>query len=228
MQFVETFEGERAREYENRIGKMIPMYDGILELVSTLLHEFTPENGKILGVGCGTGADFKNLIRIAPSRFQITGVDPSPEMIEQAETKFPQIRFIANTIDKLSLDELYHSATLLFVLHFLPDDGSKLSLLKEIHSRLENGGRFILFDLYRSGEDSEILFGQAASYLRNFQGWPEAHLRIYLDRVSKLHRIPEDRYLELLQEAGFAESKQIFQCLHVGGWLATKRDETKK
>ncbi|PJZ64893.1 SAM-dependent methyltransferase [Leptospira wolffii] len=223
MQFVEKFEGERAREYENRIGKMIPMYNGILELVPTLLLELTPENGNILGVGCGTGGDFRNLIRIAPERFRITGIDPSPEMIEQAKSKFPGIRFFADTVDKLPSNELYHSTTLLFVLHFLPDDGSKLTLLKDIYSRLKEGGNLILFDLYNSYQDEKIQFAHAASYLRNFQGWKEDNLRIYLERVSQLHKISGNRYSELLQEAGFIEIRQIFQCLHVGGWLATKR-----
>lgn len=223
MTHVEKFEGERAQVYERRIGKMIPFYSGIMELVAIYLLENTPEKGKILSVGCGTGADFSKLLKISPDRFSITGLDPSPEMIEQAQKKFPQLKFICGTVGELPLVEEYDSATLLFVLHFLPDTGDKLSILKEIHSRLKKGGSLILFDLFDSEPNgSEILFQNIKSYLINFQGWEEEAVQIYLKRVFELHRIPGTRYTELLQEAGFSVSSQKFRSLHVGGWTATK------
>lgn len=223
MTHVEKFEGERAQVYERRIGKMIPFYSGIMELVAIYLLENTPEQGKILSVGCGTGADFSKLLKISPDRFSITGLDPSPEMIEQAQKKFPQLKFICGTVGELPLVEEYDSATLLFVLHFLPDTGDKLSILKEIHSRLKKGGSLILFDLFDSEPNgSEILFQNIKSYLINFQGWEEEAVQIYLKRVFELHRIPGTRYTELLQEAGFSVSSQKFRSLHVGGWTATK------
>ncbi len=222
MEYVEKFEGERAKEYENRIGKMIPFYDGILEIVTTFLIEYTPPNGKILSVGCGTGADFRNLLEKFPDRFQITGIDPSSEMIEQAKKNFPSVQFYCGTIGQFPLDPKFHSATLLFVLHFLPDDGAKLSLLKDIYSRLEKGGSFILFDLYIPDMDTKVLKEILESYLKNFQNWEGPALKLYLKRVFQLFRIQEQRYTELLKEAGFSEAKQSFRCLHVGGWTAVK------
>ncbi|EID99754.1 class I SAM-dependent methyltransferase [Leptospira licerasiae] len=223
MTHVEKFEGERAQVYERRIGKMIPFYSGIMELVAIYLLENTPEKGKILSVGCGTGADFSKLLKIFPDRFSITGLDPSPEMIEQARKKFPQLKFICGTVGELPPAEEYDSATLLFVLHFLPDTGDKLSLLKEICSRLKKGGSLILFDLFDpQTEGSETLFKNIKSYLINFQGWEEEAVGIYLKRVFELHRIGSARYTELFQEAGFSEYSQKFRSLHVGGWIATK------
>lgn len=223
MTHVEKFEGERAQVYERRIGKMIPFYSGIMELVAIYLLENTPEKGKILSVGCGTGADFAKLLKIAPDRFSITGLDPSPEMIEQAQKKFPELKLICGTIGELLATEEYDSATLLFVLHFLPDTGDKLSLLKEIYARLKKGGSLILFDLFDSEPNGpENLFQNIKSYLINFQGWEEEAVQIYLKRVFELHRIPSSRYTDLLQEAGFSVNSQKFRSLHVGGWIATK------
>ncbi|PJZ48131.1 class I SAM-dependent methyltransferase [Leptospira saintgironsiae] len=223
MTHVEKFEGERAQVYERRIGKMIPFYSGIMELVAIYLLENTPEKGKILSVGCGTGADFARLLKIAPDRFSITGLDPSPEMIEQAQKKFPELKLICGTVGELPAAEEYDSATLLFVLHFLPDTGDKLSILKEIYARLKEGGSLILFDLFDSEPNRpEILFQNIKSYLINFQGWEEEAVQIYLKRVFELHRIPRSRYTDLLQEAGFSVNSQKFRSLHVGGWIATK------
>ncbi|TGK07979.1 class I SAM-dependent methyltransferase [Leptospira semungkisensis] len=224
MGHVERFEGERAQIYERRIGKMIPFYDGIMELVATELLAITPESGNILSVGCGTGGDFKNLLKIAPERFSITGIDPSPEMIEQAIRKYDKIHFECKTVDQLPLEPKFHSATLLLVLHFLNDEGEKLSLLKEIYDRLQPGGNLILFDLFKSmPEEDDTLYSYVKSYLLNFKGWEEEALNQYLKRFYELHRIPESRYLELFKEAGFFKVQRKFQAFHVGGWMATKK-----
>ncbi|PJZ77570.1 class I SAM-dependent methyltransferase [Leptospira neocaledonica] len=223
MSHVEKFEGERAKVYNRRIGKMIPFYSGIMELVAIYLLENTPEKGKILSVGCGTGADFAKLLEVSPDRFSITGLDPSPEMIEQAQKKFPQLKFICGTVGELPLVEEYDSATLLFVLHFLPDSGDKLSLLKEICGRLKKGGSLVLFDLFDpEPKESKTLFQNIKSYLINFQGWEEEAVEIYLKRVFELHRIESPRYGELFLEAGFSRSSQKFKSLHVGGWIVSK------
>lgn len=220
MDFIETFEGERAEHYENRIGKMIPFYSGVAELVASSLIDTIPPGKKILAAGCGTGADFGALLKVAPDRFQITGVDPSPEMIEQAKKKFPNANLICSPVSALDKDLRFDGTTLLFVLHFLPDDGAKLSLLKDISSRLEKNGKFILFDIYDSNEDMDSVFEDVAGYLRTFQGWENGALETYLNRVRTLHKIPGRRYETLFQEAGFRKWKQIFQAHYVGGWIA--------
>ncbi|AOP32698.1 SAM-dependent methyltransferase [Leptospira tipperaryensis] len=220
MDFIETFEGERAAQYENRIGRMIPFYSGVSELVASLIIDSIPEGKKILAAGCGTGADFEALLKVAPDRYQITGVDPSPEMIEVAKKKFPNSDLVCSPVSGLDKNVRFSGATLLFVLHFLPDDGSKLSLLKDISSRLGPGGKFILFDLYDSNPDMNSVFREVAGYLRTFQGWENAALETYLDRVKTLHKIPANRYETLFQEAGFQNWKQIFQAHYVGGWIA--------
>ncbi|TGK10844.1 class I SAM-dependent methyltransferase [Leptospira stimsonii] len=220
MDFIETFEGDRATQYENKIGKMIPFYSGVAELVASSLIDSIPQGKKILAAGCGTGADFGALMKVAPDRYRITGVDPSPEMIEQAKKKFPNAELICSPVSGLEKSLLFSGATLLFVLHFLPDDVAKLSLLKDISSRLEPNGKFILFDIYDSNEDMDSVFKDVAGYLRTFQGWDDSALETYLNRVKTLNKIPPKRYAELFKEAGFIKWKQIFQAHYVGGWIA--------
>ncbi|EPG73044.1 methyltransferase domain protein [Leptospira fainei serovar Hurstbridge str. BUT 6] len=223
MEYVESFEGERAKAYDERIVKMIPFYDGIKELVATFLLEFVTENSKILCAGCGTGADFQKLLEIAPDRYSLTGVDPSPEMISQAKAKYPFLNFECCTVRNLPLDIVYSGATLLFVLHFLSDDGTKLSLLQEIGKRLLPGSIFILFDLCEpEPHNRNLVFQSIESYLRNFKEWTAGELKLYIKRVKQLPRISGPRYEELLQEAGFSKIQLVFQALHVCGWIAFK------
>ncbi|EQA38810.1 methyltransferase domain protein [Leptospira inadai serovar Lyme str. 10] len=223
MEYVESFEGDRAKAYDERIVRMIPFYDGVQELVATLLLEFVKENSGILCAGCGTGADFQKLLEVAPDRYSITGVDPSPEMISQAKIKYPSLRFECCTVQNLPVDIAYAGATLLFVLHFLPDDGAKLSLLQEIAKRLEPGSTFILFDLCDpSPHNRDFIFRSAESYLKNFKEWKSSELKLYIKRVKRLHRISEFRYQELFHAAGFSNAQQVFQAMHVCGWVVFK------
>ncbi|MCG6166524.1 class I SAM-dependent methyltransferase [Leptospira sanjuanensis] len=222
MDYIETFEGERAVQYENRIGTMIPFYSGISELVATSILNSVPVGKKILAAGCGTGADFRALLKIAPDRYSITGVDPSPEMISIARKNFPNAELISSPVSALDPNRKFSAATLLFVLHFLPDDGAKLSLLRDISSRLEPGGIFLLFDLYDSQARMEVVFNELGLYLKTFQGWEEEALKTYIQRVKDLNRIPSARYEDLFRKAGFQNFKQIFRAYHVGGWEAKR------
>ncbi|WP_246836806.1 class I SAM-dependent methyltransferase [Leptospira kmetyi] len=218
MDYIEPFEGERASKYESNIVTMIPFYSGISELVATLILKSIPSGSKILAAGCGTGADFRSLLKVAPDRYRITGVDPSADMIAIAQKNFPGAELICAPVSSLDPNRKFSAATLLFVLHFLPDDGTKLSLLKDISSRLEPGGTFILFDLHDSQSDMEIVFEELSLYLKEFQGWEKEALKTYVDRVKGLKRIATPRYEELFREAGFKSWKKIFQAYHVGGW----------
>lgn len=221
MEHIEIFEGERAREYENRIGKMIPFYSGILELVASLLVQSVEKGSDILCAGCGAGGDFRHLLKVAPD-YRITGVDPSPEMIEQAKSVYPDVSFFCGTVSELDIGKKFQAATLLFVLHFLPDTGEKLYLLKNISDRLESGGKLILFDLYNSFENMDFIWGQLNTFLKINYGWDETTLSGYINRVKNLHRISEERYIELLQEAGFARIIPMYRVMHTIGWVAEK------
>ncbi|EQA44645.1 methyltransferase domain protein [Leptospira broomii serovar Hurstbridge str. 5399] len=223
MEYVESFERERAKAYDERIVRMIPFYDEVKELVATLLLEFVKENSKILCAGCGTGADFQKLLEVAPDRYSITGVDPSPEMISQAKVKYPSLHLECCTVQNLPINISYSGATLLFVLHFLSDDGTKLSLLQEIAKRLTPGSLFVLFDLYDPiPHNGDFIFRTVESYLKNFKEWKSSELKLYMKRVKQLPRISGPRYQELLHEAGFSNAQQVFQVMHVCGWVAFK------
>lgn len=218
MDYIEPFEGERANKYESNIVTMIPFYSGISELVATLILRTVPSGTKILAAGCGTGADFRSLLKVAPDRYRITGVDPSSDMIAIARKNFPNAELICAPVSSLEKNLKFSAATLLFVLHFLPDDGAKLSLLKDISSRMEPGGMFVLFDLHDSDPAMETVFDELSLYLKEFQGWEEEALQTYVNRVKGLKRIPNSRYEELFREAGFKNWRKIFQAYHVGGW----------
>ena len=85
MNQVEIFENERATGYNQFVETWIPNYYYFLDRLPKLLSETNQK--ELLVVGCGTGNEIERFTRTS-EHWEITGIDPSPEMIKQASEKF--------------------------------------------------------------------------------------------------------------------------------------------
>src|SRR5690242_6784620 len=147
MNKVEIFEKERATGYNQFVETWIPNYNYFMDNLPKLLSE--TGNKKLLVVGCGTGNEIERFTHAA-EEWSITGIDPSSDMIKQAVQKlgdFKNINLVEGLVSDLDKSDKYGASTLLLVLHFMEDNGTKLSLLKDIADRLETGAPFILLDI---------------------------------------------------------------------------------
>src|SRR6185295_13559180 len=147
MNKVEIFENERATGYNQFVETWIPNYHYFIDNLPKLLRE--TENKDLLVVGCGTGNEIERFVHAA-EQWKITGIDPSPEMINQAVQRlsnFDKVNLIKGLVSDLDKSHRYGAATLLLVLHFMDDDGTKFSLLKNIAESLEIGAPLILLDI---------------------------------------------------------------------------------
>jgi SAM-dependent methyltransferase len=77
-------------------------------------------NGRVLDVGCGTGAN----IAAFSDRHDAVGVDPSPEGIRLARERFPEARFVEGTVPGAGDDEARAADLILLtdVIEHVPDD----------------------------------------------------------------------------------------------------------
>lgn len=121
---------------------------------------------------------------------------------------------------------LYDAVTCILVMHFLPDDGSKLALLQSIAQHLKSSAVFILVDMF--GEintpEFERMVSIVQAYWEEMNMPPEKRLEL-LETVNKakgIYPIPESRVFELLKQAGFGSVMRFYTGLWVGGWVATK------
>ncbi|MBF7016051.1 class I SAM-dependent methyltransferase [Staphylococcus durrellii] len=105
------------------------------EGIATLLNVQNSEN--ILDLGCGTG-DLTH--KIAQQGAIITGVDASPEMIMQAQKKYPEIHFEVADASTLSTLNQYDAIFSNAVLHWT---FNHLKIFKNCYSALKDNGRFI-------------------------------------------------------------------------------------
>jgi len=102
---------------------------GRRRIVQRMVAEVLPpsQTATILDIGCGTGA---NLAALA-DRYACVGIDTSPEAVELARQRFPNVRFLVGDAPD-DVPELMSKARLLLmmdVLEHLSDDFAALSAL---------------------------------------------------------------------------------------------------
>lgn len=221
MEFVEIFAGERAREFDSAIRSRIPGYEAILQLATGAIAS-RRRSGSVLSVGCGTGQDVLQLAR--DPAYRVTAIDPSPDMVAIASARFRELGIEGVDLRCCSVSDLpdeprYDAALLCFVLHFMPDDGSKDRLLAQIARRLVPGGALVLTDFARTEAFAEDLSTLAAYLERSTPMAPVAR-ESYLARIrDRLHLLPAGEYPERARRAGFARIRPLHASLHVHGWI---------
>jgi tRNA (cmo5U34)-methyltransferase len=223
MNQVEIFENERATGYNQFVETWIPNYNFFMDRLPKLLSE-TPHKD-LLVVGCGTGNEIERFTRMPVQQWEITGIDPSPDMVKQAREKlkpFANIKLVEGLVSDLDPARKYGAATLLLVLHFLKDDGGKLNLLKDISDRLLPGAPFVMLDI--TGDKEQIK--NNLKVLRHFlpDGLDEQQVNNRLARIeNELLHVSESRLSDLCVEAGFEPPVRFFQSAIYMGWLTSKK-----
>lgn len=222
MNKVELFENERATGYNQFVETWIPNYHYFINNLPKLLSE--TENKNLLVVGCGTGNEIECFAH-ATEHWKITGIDPSPEMIKQAVQKlnnFDKITLIEGLVDNLDKSNKYGAATLLLVLHFMEDNGTKLNLLKSISERLEFGAPLVLLDI--TGNKTQIKENLEILRLLLPKNLDRDDIKNRLHRIeNELNAVSEERLGQLLTEAGFDAPLRFFQTSIYMGWMTRKK-----
>ena len=219
------FEEKRAKVYDDFISKWMPGYARYMEMLPYILKSSSSATENILVVGCGSGNELLSLNKKFPKSF-ITGIDPSAAMVKIAENKLEglaNIKVIKGTVEAIDTVHTFDAATLSLVLHFIPDDGRKLQLLKEIASKLTPKSVFILCDVFGSVKEIEvnlqILKNLLAPITNDFL---ELENRIEHIRNS-FHYVDQDRLEVLFFEAGFTMPISFFKSSVYSAWLAFKK-----
>ena len=220
---------EEAGQYDAMMTRVFPGYEQLPLVVLSHLRTCLGQAARVLDVGCGTGATLTAFASHQPE-WSFIGVDPAEPMLEVARRKASaadlndRVTFIHGTVEALPDRPKFDAATCILVEHLLPDDGTKLHLLEEVHRRMVPGGWFVLVGLH--GDLSKpSAQGKLDAWLEfvALQGLPKAaqdnvrHRATVEDSV-----VPEKRIRGLLEEARFMNVKRIYQVQLLGGWQAQK------
>ena len=224
------FDRDRADGYNLDIRKAIPGYEALHGMAQSILASNLPTAASVLVVGSGTGMELISYAR-QHSQWSLTGVDPSPEMMAIAKSKLKNEKLLSRVslhtgyTDTLSQTKLMDAATLMLVMHFVNDDDSKLSLLRDIAKHLKPGAEFILADLH--GDKSRPYFAKLKTAWQNFyfsqlddtaRAKAEQNFAATID--NSIYFVSETRIKELLNAAGFSNVTKFYNAFLFGGWTA--------
>lgn len=222
---------EAAQAYDRRVRDAIPGYEALHQLACVVVAEATRGQGRVLVGGAGTGQECLALAQSCPS-LHVVGVDPSQDMLAQAEAKVTRfglharVRLYPSEIKALPSFEPFDAATLLLVLHFLADDGAKQALLTDVAAHLKPGAPLVLADLFGPGWDDphQGELRNIWTHLQQAVGIDGEAIRAGFEHIEHfVYPITEARLAELLAAAGFDPPQPFFRALCFGGWVARRR-----
>ena len=117
--------------YDDKHSFVWKMAAGLLELLAAQRGE------RILDVGCGTG---HLTAQIAEAGALVTGIDCSPEMIRQAQEKYPKLQFQVMDAREITFPESFGAVFSNATLHWITEPER---VLAGIARSLRPGGRFV-------------------------------------------------------------------------------------
>ena len=212
--------------YATLAEKFIPARHAIFTIIEAAfveLLEFRP--AKVLVVGAGGGEEIVRLAQKNQS-WSFIGVDTYEPMIELAHKRIsenvPQAKYELAAIPLSDLEETdFDAATCILTAHFVPDDGSKLALFKDIRARLKPGAPLAIVDgVGTSGEPRTELMRRFWKQHALLNGADPEMVENNAENFRKVAVVSTERELELLAEAGFSDLQPIFKALAIEGWLA--------
>src|SRR5260370_31230475 len=126
---------------------------GLLDLLAAQPGE------RILDVGCGTG---HLTAQIAEAGALVSGIDRSPEMVRQAEEKYPDLRFQVMDAREITLPESFDAVFSNATLHWITEPER---VIAGIARSLPPGGRFVA-EFGGKGNTAQFLAAAARAWSR--------------------------------------------------------------
>ena len=113
-----------------------PVWQEIKDLLSEIRS-----GSSVLDIGFGTG----RVRQVLPTNLDYTGLDNSPELLEVAQRRYPNNKFIQADARQLPLPDKFFDAVLLIaVVHHFLNKQDRMKVLSEARRVLKTGGRLYL------------------------------------------------------------------------------------
>jgi trans-aconitate methyltransferase len=172
-----------AELYDDKHSFVWRMAAGLLDLLQAKPGE------RILDLGCGTG----HLTgQIAASGAKVVGVDRSPDMIQQAREKYPNLQFEVMDGREITFAEAFDAVFSNATLHWIKEPEK---VIEGIANVLRPGGRFVA-EFGGKGNTKELLAAVARAW-HKFGIPGEAPKRWYYPNIPEYSSLLEKHGLEV-------------------------------
>lgn len=210
-------------QYADNLVRQVPGVHALHQMASVLLAERVPSDGRVLVLGAGGGIELKVFAEAYP-QWQLTGVDPSSEMLGLAArtlgSMVPRVKLVNGYIESV-LETDFDGATCLLTLHFLSFE-ERLRTLRELNRRLKPGAPLVIAHHSVPDDADEKLswFRRWAAFI-SANGIPEDSAYSRADTIaSKLPTLSPESEVDLLKKAGFEQPSLFYAALTFRGWVA--------
>ena len=226
-----VFDHNVARVFPDMIKRSIPGYPTIIENIGLMAAHYASPDSLIYDLGCSLGAATQSIRRhLRKEGCRIIAVDNAEAMVQRcteylsAQDAMMEELTPATVMqgDILELELQPCSVVVLnFTLQFIPP-AKRLALLTRIRQSLLPGGILILSEKFCF--DDPVVQEQLEQVHYSFKranGYSDleiAQKRSAIENVMLLDSQPT--HLQRLQEAGFSQAYNWFQCLNFGSIVA--------
>lgn len=221
------FDVLRANEYGQQARIGLAGYDACHELSACILSASLEgqTDARILVVGAGgTAGEIIMAGKLEPD-WRFLAVDPSEPMLTLAKGQIQKadledrVEFVIGELAEVSSELKFDAAIMIGVLHHIPDDVGKSTLLSEVSTRLRSGASLVLAGNYRSYESEPLLMAAWAARWRMHGADPdEVKAKFAKIRNGAAPPESEEKVEKLLCAAGFETPKRFFSSLFWGAW----------
>jgi tRNA (cmo5U34)-methyltransferase len=218
-----SFDAHSASSYSEGPPRQVPGYSSLHRMVSLLLAERTPPDGRVLVLGAGGGQELKALAE-AHSGWSFDGVDPSPDMLRLAEQVVgphaARIQLHEGYIDDAP-EGPFDAATSILTFHFIPHD-QRLETVNQVRRRLKIGAPFVLVHLSFPQTEPERSLWIARHVVYGLSnGTDPAHAESARQAISsRLTILSPEEEVTMLGHAGFSNVSLFYAGLSIKGWVA--------
>lgn len=190
----------KSGHWVNNDGKEIRSYDKILDadlIVQTLmLKGYLVKGIKILELGFGYNRLLKSLKKFL-DRFEYTGIDINPKLVNEAQLEYPEHRFLVKDIlkDEIKADNIDFIISLVTFKHLYPDFGC---CLKNITGNFKLLGFDLPLIHYAKFVQPEVL--NFDTYYNKSYSVPEVEGILRREKYEIVDCFPIIHSLELIKE----------------------------
>lgn len=222
-----------ADQFDSHVRKSIPLYDEVQRRVTKLSDWFLSgdEDEHVYDLGCATGETIESLVQYhgLNTPIEFVGIDIEQPMLEKAREKLgttDQIELIHADVAEI---ESFRDASLvlsLFTMSFL-SEAERARVISRIHRDLDRGGALIFIEkTIGCSAFFQDVWTQEYWDFKAEQGLEEEAI-IGKARTlrGQLRPLRVERYLELLDEAGFNTDDNVdifFKWFPWTGFIARK------
>lgn len=221
-----AFGSHASSSYAEGPPRQVPGFSSLHRMVSQLLAERVPSDGRVLVLGAGGGLELRALAE-AHAGWLFDGVDPSAQMLQLAR------QMVGPHIERMQLHEGYidvapagpfDGAASLLTFHFIPRE-ERLDTLRQLRRRLKQGAPLILAHISfpQTEPERSTWIARHVAYSAA-DGTSPAQMEAAREAIgTRLSILAPDEEEAMLREAGFADVSLFYAGLSFRGWVAYAR-----